>query len=167
METSKSAQIVKNFAIRFCAVDNDLISTLEKNYKSCYTLAEKWADGLKDYLDPNASDSLAITDVSNALTATLRIVDLIKTGNECRDNYLNARFIQDPDLKSKPPFSRITDELRTNYFSSTGQPQKINSIKRVRELTNCGLKEAKEFVDAFVESDEIMIRNATIKDVMT
>jgi len=161
MIDTNAANIVRDFAQRFCCVDDSLTDSMEKNYKNCYKLAEEWAQGVRNWLDPEQGDSLAITTTQTALKATQTVCDLIKAGNQCREDYF--RLITDAPRDSLPTFTYLSKELRDNYLKWN----KIKSIKRVRELTRCGLKEAKDFVEAFAITDETLSRNILIKDVIT
>lgn len=160
-DTAQATQTIREFTQKFCSPDESLVTSLENNYQNCYKLAEEWAEGVKDWINPNAGDSLSITDAESAIKATQCVIDLIRTANECRKDHFNM-VIDNPRI-ALPVFAHMSEELRENYLKWG----KINSIKRIRELTHCGLREAKDFMEAFVLTDEALKRNLVIKDVMT
>jgi len=160
MNREDGIKIIRNFTQEYFETDEALIGTMESNYKNCYHIAQKLAQGVRNWLDPNTDDSLAITNIDNALETTQRVIDLLKMGNICRDDYF--KLIIERHRTLMPLFGKLMRELRDNYFKWG----KINSIKRVRELTQCGLKEAKDFVEAMLVADEMMVRNATIKEII-
>lgn len=158
---------ITEFVKTFCgsSESDGTAEVLQTNYKACFRLANQWEELIQIHYMECEAPCDEIWDRDTALKATEIVSRLYTAGNEALRSYQQTT---EAERAGKPAIGKPTLEqcigiikkYRSVQYPDGGWP-KINAIKDLRTLTGCGLREAKDFLEAVDE--QLKLKEANTK----
>lgn len=140
----KLSESILQFGNQFCRPESKddrkpLRTLLENNYRNAFELADK----LSTVLDHYFATGEGMTE-SEAVTAANTVAHLLHAGNDSVHAWMKMK----DEFRQEGRGSHTLRHCLSIVFEYYPSRRKIETIKEIRTITGCGLKEAKDFVES-------------------
>ena len=137
------SETILKFGKQYCRPESKderkpLRTILETSYRNAFELADKLATVLNAYFETGQGMS-----ESEAVTTANTVAHLLHAANDSVAAWMKLKEDFSPSNKS-----HTLSQCLSLVWELYPTKMKIRAIKEIREMTGCGLKEAKDFVDS-------------------